>query len=122
MAFVTPSDACQQNGHGIMQCLPKPPISNPNPVVFIPLFGWGHAAFVVNFVGGRIVIDRFLANRVSALSSVGPRQFIPSPFGIQKPSPIDTLVVSHNHHDQLYWHAQNNCRIVRPLRRSALKL
>lgn len=64
----------------------------------------GHAAFVLNLGGRRIVIDPFLAHRASPLSFAGPRRFIPSPLGIQELGPIDTLVISHNHYDHLCWH------------------
>ena len=64
----------------------------------------GHAAFVLNLGGRRIVIDPFLTNRASPLSFTGPRRFIHSHLGIQELGPIDTLVISYNHCDHLCWH------------------
>ncbi len=64
----------------------------------------GHAAFVLQLGGRRIVLDPFLANRASPLSFAGPRRFIPAPLGITDLGQIDTLVISHNHYDHLCWH------------------
>jgi N-acyl-phosphatidylethanolamine-hydrolysing phospholipase D len=64
----------------------------------------GHAAFVLQLGGRRIVLDPFLANRASPLSFAGPRRFIPAPLGITDLGHIDTLVISHNHYDHLCWH------------------
>ena len=63
----------------------------------------GHAAFVLQLGGRRIVLDPFLANRASPLSFAGPRRFIPAPLGITDLGQIDTLVISHNHYDHLCW-------------------
>ncbi len=63
----------------------------------------GHAAFVLQLGGRRIVLDSFLANRVSLLSFAGPRRFIPAPLGITDLGQIDTLMISHNHYDHLRW-------------------
>ena len=63
----------------------------------------GHVAIVLQLGGRRIVLDPFLANRASLLSFAGPRRFIPAPLGITDLGQIDTLVISHNHYDHLYW-------------------
>ena len=42
----------------------------------------GHAAFVLQLGGRRIVLEPFLANRASRFSFAGPRRFIPAPLGI----------------------------------------
>jgi len=64
----------------------------------------GHAAFVLQLGGQRILLDPFLANRANPFSFAGPRRFIPAPLSITDLGHVDTVVISNNHYDHLCWH------------------
>ncbi|MBC6497525.1 MAG: MBL fold metallo-hydrolase [Alphaproteobacteria bacterium GM7ARS4] len=61
----------------------------------------GHATFLVQLDGKRILTDPFFAERASPVSWAGPRRLIPPAIALHGLPPIDIMVVSHNHYDHL---------------------
>ncbi|MDA8442009.1 MAG: MBL fold metallo-hydrolase [Peptococcaceae bacterium] len=69
----------------------------------ITLAWLGHAAFLLNFFGTRILIDPALEKRIgiSPIGShtIGPKRFVAAPLGAKEAGNIDLLLLSHAHTD-----------------------
>jgi len=61
----------------------------------------GHATFLIRMNGKTILTDPFLTEFASPLWEFGPRRYVSSGISLDKLSPIDMIVVSHNHLDHL---------------------
>ncbi|MTV49171.1 MBL fold metallo-hydrolase [Heliobacillus mobilis] len=63
----------------------------------------GHATFLMNFFGTRILIDPALENRIGITplgnSTIGPKRFHPPALTAAELGPVDLLLVSHAHTD-----------------------
>ena len=74
-------------------------LANPGP---LPRVTWiGHATFLVQYRGTNILTDPHFSDRASPLSFTGPQRLVPLPIRIEQLPPIDYVVISHNHYDQL---------------------
>ncbi len=61
----------------------------------------GHASFLVNLGGKKILTDPFLTDYATGLPPFGPKRASPPALSIDELPQIDILVVSHNHYDHL---------------------
>lgn len=61
----------------------------------------GHSSFLLKHKGRAILMDPIFSKRASPLSFMGPKRVTPMPFSIKDLSPIDIVVISHNHYDHL---------------------
>jgi len=61
----------------------------------------GHATFLIELDGSRILTDPVLGERASPLSWIGPRRFHPLPIAIANLPELDAVVISHDHYDHL---------------------
>lgn len=63
----------------------------------------GHASFLLNFFGTRIIIDPALAINIGITPvgnfTIGPKRYIASALNSSEVGPIDLLLVSHAHTD-----------------------
>jgi L-ascorbate metabolism protein UlaG (beta-lactamase superfamily) len=63
----------------------------------------GHASFVLNLFGTKIVIDPALGDRIGVTPlgdyTFGPKRYISAPMRAEELGPIDLLLVSHAHTD-----------------------
>lgn len=107
-AVVTPA------GRGVIQRINEDFSREIKPVSFKPApSGWlqnqvtiawlGHASFLINFFGTRILIDPVLSNRigVNPLGNfvVGPKRYIEPALTAEEVGTLDLLLVSHAHMD-----------------------
>jgi L-ascorbate metabolism protein UlaG (beta-lactamase superfamily) len=61
----------------------------------------GHASFMLNISGLRILTDPFLTEFASPVSWAGPRRFVESGITIKNLPQINIVLVSHSHFDHL---------------------
>jgi len=61
----------------------------------------GHAAFLTNLGGKRMLTDPFLSAVAAPRPALAPRRFAPAALGPRELPDIDVLLVSHNHYDHL---------------------
>ena len=61
----------------------------------------GHATFLIEIDGKRILADPVWSNRVSPSSLVGPARFHPVPIAIDDLPRLDGVIISHDHFDHL---------------------
>ena len=61
----------------------------------------GHASFLIQLGGRRILTDPFLSERASPFSFFGPRRLAGPSLGAADLPPVDILLLSHNHYDHL---------------------
>lgn len=63
----------------------------------------GHASFLINFFGTKIIIDPVLGSRVGITpfgdQTIGPRRYLSAALNSREVGPIDLLLVSHAHTD-----------------------
>ncbi len=63
----------------------------------------GHASFVLNFFGTKIVIDPALGDRIGITPfgsyTIGPKRYVYAPLGTDQIGSVDLLLVSHAHTD-----------------------
>lgn len=63
----------------------------------------GHASFLINFFGTRILIDPALGSRIGITpighQTIGPRRYISAALNSAEVGPIDLLLLSHAHTD-----------------------
>lgn len=63
----------------------------------------GHASFLINFFGTRIIIDPVLSSRIGITPlgdrTIGPKRYIAAPLSSREVGPVDLLLVSHAHTD-----------------------
>lgn len=66
-----------------------------------PSITWiGHATFLMRIGGRTILTDPFLSERAGP-APLGPKRYVPPGIPIEALPPIDIVIVSHNHFDQL---------------------
>lgn len=81
--------------------------SRPNPLVWsgedITVAWLGHASFIINFYGTKILIDPTLETRIGVTPvrnhTIGPRRFVEPALTTDQLGPIDLLLLSHAHTD-----------------------
>src|SRR5690606_35288391 len=61
----------------------------------------GHATFVIDLNGQRIITDPIFSDRASPFSFAGPERLQPLPIEPSQLLRFDTVVISHNHYDHL---------------------
>ncbi|KAF9535722.1 beta-lactamase superfamily domain-containing protein [Crepidotus variabilis] len=61
----------------------------------------GHAGFLVQFAGIRILFDPIFAERASPVTWFGPKRYLPTCCQTKDLPKIDFVVISHNHYDHL---------------------
>lgn len=61
----------------------------------------GHATFIVEIAGVRIVTDPIVSERASPFSFAGPERLTPAPLPLSAWPQLDAIVISHNHYDHL---------------------
>lgn len=63
----------------------------------------GHASFLINFFGTRIIIDPALSSRIGITPlggrTIGPKRYVYAPLNSGEIGPLDLLLVSHAHTD-----------------------
>lgn len=63
----------------------------------------GHASFLINFFGTKIVIDPALGSRIGVTpfgdQTIGPRRYVSAALNRSEIGPVDLLLVSHAHTD-----------------------
>lgn len=81
--------------------------SRPNPLMWseedITVAWLGHASFIINFYGTKILIDPTLETRIGVTPvgnyTIGPRRFVEPALTTDQLGPIDLLLLSHAHTD-----------------------
>lgn len=67
-----------------------------------PRLTWlGHATFIIELNGKRIITDPILTERASPVSFTGPERLSAPPLTAAELPPIDVVIISHNHYDHL---------------------
>ncbi|RUO65779.1 L-ascorbate metabolism protein UlaG, beta-lactamase superfamily [Pseudidiomarina planktonica] len=67
-----------------------------------PRLTWlGHASFIIELNGKRIVTDPILTDRASPVSFSGPKRLSEPPLTPEQLPQIDVVIISHNHYDHL---------------------
>lgn len=67
-----------------------------------PRLTWlGHASFIIELNGKRIITDPILTNRASPVSFTGPERLSEPPLTSEQLPQIDVVIISHNHYDHL---------------------
>ncbi len=67
-----------------------------------PSITWlGHAGFLVQAAGHRVLFDPHLTLRASPVSFAGPRRANPVPIEVEDLPHVDAVAISHNHYDHL---------------------
>ncbi len=61
----------------------------------------GHATFLVNLGGVRILTDPVFSRRASPLSFAGPKRLFPPALPLDQMRDVDIIVISHAHYDHL---------------------
>ncbi len=61
----------------------------------------GHSSLLIEIDGKRILTDPVWSDRVSFSSFIGPKRFFQPPMPLESLSPIDAVIVSHDHYDHL---------------------
>lgn len=61
----------------------------------------GHASFLIQLDGRRVLTDPFLSDYASPMPPFGPKRFAPPPLHPARLPAVDVLLVSHNHYDHL---------------------
>jgi N-acyl-phosphatidylethanolamine-hydrolysing phospholipase D len=61
----------------------------------------GHASFLIQLGGRKILTDPFLSERASPFPFFGPRRLAGPSLGAADLPPVDALLLSHNHYDHL---------------------
>ena len=61
----------------------------------------GHASFLIQLGGRRILTDPYLTAFASPVPPLGPKRFAPPGMRPDRLPPIDVLLLSHNHYDHL---------------------
>ena len=61
----------------------------------------GHATFLVEYGETRLLTDPHFSERASPFSFAGPRRLVPLPITLEDLPPVDYVVISHSHYDQL---------------------
>ncbi len=90
----------EEVGHKISPAKPTPVKWSDNDVTIAWL---GHASFLINFYGTKVLIDPALEERIGITPfgnyTVGPRRYLSAPITAQQVGPVDLLLVSHAHTD-----------------------
>ena len=61
----------------------------------------GHSTVLVEIDGVRVLTDPVWSNRASPVSFAGPKRFQPVPVPVSALSPLDAVMISHDHYDHL---------------------
>ncbi|MFE8071437.1 MBL fold metallo-hydrolase [Marinobacteraceae bacterium S3BR75-40.1] len=72
------------------------PLSSPRRVTWL-----GHAAFLINLQGKRVLTDPFLSEYAAPVPTPGTRRLYPPALPVEKLPRIDLILISHNHYDHL---------------------
>lgn len=70
--------------------------AGPNSVTWI-----GHATFLVNLGGVKILTDPVFSRRASPVSFAGPKRLVPPAIPLEQMHGVDIIVISHSHYDHL---------------------
>jgi len=62
---------------------------------------FGHSSALVEIDGRRVLVDPVWSERASPSRRVGPRRLHPVPAPLSAVSPVDAIVISHDHYDHL---------------------
>lgn len=63
----------------------------------------GHATFLIQIGGFRVLVDPIWSMRASPFSFIGPRRVRPPGQRLEDLPGVDVLLVSHNHYDHMDW-------------------
>lgn len=67
-----------------------------------PQVTWiNHSTFLIEVEGKTFLTDPVWSERASPFKSIGPKRMHPPPFDLEQLTPIDYVLISHNHYDHL---------------------
>lgn len=61
----------------------------------------GHAAFLIQLDGVKLITDPYLGKHAGPFSRFGPARYVPAALTPETLPPLDLILVSHNHYDHL---------------------
>ncbi|WP_257460585.1 MBL fold metallo-hydrolase [Archangium lipolyticum] len=61
----------------------------------------GHSTALIEIDGHRVLMDPVWSERASPLTWVGPKRWYSPPIALEELTPVDAVVISHDHYDHL---------------------
>lgn len=61
----------------------------------------GHSTVLIEIAGKRVLTDPIWSDGVSPLAWIGPARWYPPPLTLDQVSPVDIVLISHDHYDHL---------------------